>query len=219
MTLFDVSTPAFSEDLATTFRNLDAAANALPENISTQRLDELNDLAQWVAKRPMDQETSLVFICTHNSRRSHMGQIWGQAAAWAYGLDDVRTYSGGTEATQFNPRAIRALRELGVNISENAGRHQVKLQASRPAFEVFSKVYSDEVNPSGDFAAIMTCNDADEACPIVYGAAVRFALPYADPKASDGSLEEASTYQARAMEIGAEIFYVMKRAAELRRAY
>jgi hypothetical protein len=64
----------------------------------------------------------------------------------------------------------------------------------------------------------MTCSDADEACPVVYGASVRFALPYDDPKASDGSLEEASTYQARAMEIGAEMFYVMKRAAELRRA-
>lgn len=219
MTLFDISTPTYEADLANTIRNLDAAAHALPQKVSKQRLMALNDLSHWVAERPIDEQTSLMFICTHNSRRSHMGQIWGQAAAWVYGLEDVRTYSGGTEATQFNPRAIRALRQLGVDISEkNDGRHQVQLQTTRPAFEVFSKVFTDDANPSDDFAAIMTCSDADEACPVVYGAAVRFALPYDDPKASDGSLEEASTYQARAMEIGAEMFYVMKRVAELRRA-
>lgn len=150
-----------------------------------------------------------------------MGAIWAQAAAWHFGLDGVRTFSGGTEATAFNPRAVAALRDLGVRIvptDENGGNmiYQIGLQADRPELEVFSKVYSDPVNPQNDFAAVMTCSDADEACPLVFGADARFATPYEDPKVSDGTPAEAATYRERAMEIGTEMFYVMSRAATLR---
>lgn len=197
---------------------MERAATELPRTLQPERLQELNDLAAWVADR---DEAPCIFICTHNSRRSHMGAIWAQAAAWHFGLDGVRTFSGGTEATAFNPRAVAALRDLGVRIvpvDENSGNmiYQVGLQADSPEFEVFSKVYTDPVNPSEGFAAVMTCSDADEACPLVFGADARFATPYEDPKVSDGTPEEAATYHERAMQIGAEMYYVMSRAAALR---
>ena len=207
----DAMTP--NPNLNATLSNLRAAANELPSQVTPERLAELDALAAWIAVQPTSEEAALIFICTHNSRRSHMGQIWAQAAAYTYGLDHVRTYSGGTEATAFNPRAIRALRKLGVDIAAQGDRHRVQLQADKPSFEVFSKIYSDASNPQSGFAAVMTCSDADEACPLVFGADARFATPYVDPKVSDGTPEEASTYQARALEIGAEMFYVMARAA------
>ena len=195
-------------------------AQALPEELSPERLEDLDAMAAWVALQPKDTPTELTFICTHNSRRSHMGQIWAQAAAWHFGLDDVRTFSGGTEATAFNPRAVRALRELGVaiDVSEEAANpvYTVRLQSGRPSFEAFSKTYSDPANPSEGYAAVMVCSSADQGCPIVYGSAARFAIPYIDPKVSDGKDAEAVTYRARAMQIGTEVFYVMARAAELR---
>ena len=201
-----------------TLIQMERAATELPGKLQPERLQELNDLAAWVAGR---DEANCIFICTHNSRRSHMGAIWAQAAAWHFGLDGVRTFSGGTEATAFNPRAVAALRGLGVRIvpvDENGGNmiYQVGLQADRPEFDVFSKVYSDPVNPSEGFAAVMTCSDADEACPLVFGADARFATPYVDPKISDGTPEEAATYRERAMQIGAEMFYVMRQAASIR---
>ena len=206
--------------LKMTLHEMSLKAQALPEELSPERLEELDAMAAWVANQSRETPTELTFICTHNSRRSHMGQIWAQAAAWHFGLNDVRTFSGGTEATAFNPRAVKALRELGVaiDVSQEAANpvYTVQLQSDRPSFEAFSKTYSDATNPSEGYAAVMVCSSADRGCPIVYGSAARFAIPYIDPKVSDGTDAEAATYRARAMQIGAEAFYVMARAAELR---
>lgn len=208
-------------DLNATLDRFAAAAVDYPRDADPERLAELNALADWIAEQPLDTPTELIFICTHNSRRSHMGQIWAQAAAWHHGLDDVRTFSGGTEATAFNPRAVTALRDLGVGIhTPDPGAanptYQVHLQPERPATTAWSKVYSAPENPQHGFAAVMTCSDADEACPLVFGADSRFAIPYVDPKVSDGTAEESATYRERAEQIGTELFYVMSRAAALR---
>lgn len=208
-------------DLNATIERLAAAAVDYPQTADPERLTELNALAEWIAEQPADTPTELIFICTHNSRRSHMGQIWAQAAAWHHGLDDVRTYSGGTEATAFNPRAVRALRDLGVGIhTPEPGAanptYQVHLQPEQPATTAWSKVYSDPENPQRGFAAVMTCSSADEACPLVFGSDSRFAIPYVDPKAADGTADEATTYRERAEQIGTEMFYVMARAAAAR---
>ncbi len=208
-------------DLAATLEHFDARAAELPQTLEAPRLAELNALAEWIAEQPADSPVELIFICTHNSRRSHMGQIWAQAAAYHHGLDHIRTYSGGTEATAFNPRAVAALRGLGVGLSTEAPDaanplYRVELQPDHAPSTATSKVYSDAMNPQSGFAAVMTCSDADEACPLVFGAAARFALPYIDPKVADGTDEEAATYRERAEQIGVEMSYVMGRAAALR---
>lgn len=206
--------------LKMTLHEMSMKAQALPNELDADRLEELDAMAEWIAEQPTGTATEMTFICTHNSRRSHMGQIWAQAAAWHFGLNDVRTFSGGTEATAFNPRAVRALKELGVTIEvEKDGEnplYTIQLQDERAPFEAFSKKYTDEANPQKDFAAVMVCSSADQGCPLVYGASARFSIPYIDPKVSDGTEAEAATYRARAMQIGAEMFYVMARAAELR---
>ena len=155
--------------------------------------------------------TRLNFICTHNSRRSHLSQIWAQAAAAHYGIDDVQCYSGGTEATAFNPRAVRAMGDVGFIIiksdqSENPIYHVFFSNAQKPLI-AFSKVYSDVYNPQDGFAAIMTCSHADENCPVVVGAATRISLPFNDPKDFDNSPQEMEKYHERVLEIGREICY------------
>ena len=74
----------------------------------------------------------------------------------------------------------------------------------------FSKVYDAPVNPSEGFVAVMTCTQADEDCPYIPGAALRVALPYDDPKASDGSTAEAATYDERCRQIATEMFYLFR---------
>jgi hypothetical protein len=61
----------------------------------------------------------------------------------------------------------------------------------------------------------MTCSSADKGCPLVYGSDARFSVPYVDPKVSDGTPEEAATYDARLRQIGTEMLYVMGHAARL----
>lgn len=156
----------------------------------------------------------LNFICTHNSRRSHLAQIWCATWANAHGLSkQMETYSGGTEATAFHPNAVDALKRCGFEIGaegQDNPTYSVHFSDSAAPIRCSSKTYDDPHNPSEHFMAIMTCSEADENCPIVFGATKRFALTYEDPKASDNSPEEESTYDARCRQIGAEMGYLFQ---------
>lgn len=156
---------------------------------------------------------------THNSRRSHLAQIWAQAAALHYRVPGVEVYSGGTEATAFNPRAVAALRRAGFDIQASADgngsnpRYLVRFGGRSEPLECFSKIYSQPPNPQADFCAVMTCSEADRNCPLVAGATVRIALPYDDPKAFDGNPQESAAYDERCRQIAREMLYVFSQAS------
>ena len=186
--------------------------------ISEERKVLLTQLAEYVVGKVSEGDTAkLTFICTHNSRRSHLSQIWAQTAAAYYGIDKVETFSGGTEATAFNPRAVKALKRDGFPILEGSGDnpiYEVQYSESKMPLQCFSKKYEDPFNPQTGFCAVMTCSSADGACPIVFGAEERISTPYIDPKVSDNTPEEDSTYAARSHQIGTELTWVMKLAKE-----
>lgn len=182
------------------------------------RKEVLNSLADYISEKVKSaQPVNLLFICTHNSRRSHFAQIWAQVAAYYIEIPGVKCYSGGTEATAFNTSAVAALKRTGISVLiTRTGPnpvYQISFDDKFPPVVAFSKTYFDEYNPQEGFAAIMTCSDADEACPHVPGADSRFSLKYDDPKAADGTPEEESVYDQRCREIGTEMFFVFKQAA------
>lgn len=182
-------------------------------NISAERKTELREVAEYVQRKLGDGQTPrLTFICTHNSRRSHMSQLWAAVAAGFYGFENVETFSGGTEATAFNPRAVAALQRAGMLIESDQlatnPHYSVKFASSGMLQTCFSKVYNEQPNPTEHYCAIMTCSQADEACPIVAGADERIAIPYEDPKVADGTLEEAAKYDERSAQIAREMLYL-----------
>lgn len=185
--------------------------------IPAERREGLDMLADFVKERAASgANAELTFICTHNSRRSHLSQLWAATAAWYYALDHVRTHSGGTEATAFNPRAVAAVERAGFHVVKPSGknpRYEVGFTTDRNPEVCWSKVYNNPANPRKDFCAVMTCSEADENCPIVFGALDRISLPYIDPKEADGTPEEAARYDERCLQIAAELFYVMQLAA------
>ncbi len=185
------------------------------DTIPETRREELSVVASYVrAQLASDRAMKFIFICTHNSRRSHFAQLWAQTAAYYYGID-LECYSGGTEATAFNPRAVEAAKRAGFIISggETATNpvYKVKFSGEAPVIVAFSKKYSDQFNPQSDYAAVMTCSDADENCPVVFGAETRFSLTYIDPKESDDTIREAETYDLRCRQIAVEMFFLMLR--------
>lgn len=184
-------------------------------SVPGDRKARLDELAAFVeSQREAGETAKLTFICTHNSRRSHLSQLWAATAAAYYGIDHVETYSGGTEATAFNPRAVAAMKRAGFHIEAGEGdnpRYQVSFSPDAPAQPCFSKKYDDEENPSAGFAAVMTCSHADESCPVVFGAQKRVAIPYVDPTEADDTPEEAATYDARSRQIALEMFYLFSR--------
>lgn len=187
--------------------------------IPEDRKKTLEQISQFVFERLKHQQPiQLMYVCTHNSRRSHFGQIWAKVAADYFNVSLVQTFSGGTEATAFHPHAIHALREAGFEIQAiGNGENPMYSVTFGPDKQIdcLSKLYNDSVNPTHDFAAIMTCSEAEENCPFIPGAILRVATTYDDPKAFDGTPLQAEKYTERSNQIAMECLYVFARVQEL----
>ena len=185
------------------------------ERISDERKRILQPLIEFISSKiSKNEEVRLNFICTHNSRRSHLSQIWAQTMAYYYQIENVFCYSGGTESTAMFPKVADTLANQGFEIlklseTENPV-YAVKFAQNEHAVICFSKKYDDDFNPKSAFAAILTCDSADENCPIVYGAEARIPIKYEDPKKSDGTPEMNETYFNRSLEIAVEMKFVFE---------
>jgi len=201
----------FYPALANTIANLPFAA------ISTERLQLLDEIAVYLQEKISNRkEIRLNFICTHNSRRSQFSQIWAQTAAAYYGIE-AYCYSGGVEVTAFNPRAVAAIQRDGFKVVKKEGENPlyfVFYSEEEDPIVTFSKVVEDAVNATKEFAAVMTCDHADENCPFIPGAEKRFPLRFEDPKAFDDSPLEEKMYSERSHQIGAELFYLFEKVAK-----
>lgn len=200
-------------------RYLDDRANDTP-TIEAGRRSVLEHWAEKMAsQRRSRKRIRLNFICTHNSRRSQLGQVWAYAASRYFGMSFVDSYSGGTEVTACHPNTLTALERAGIGITRGSeaenSHHFARLKPRGAALELFSKVYDDVANPTEDFMALMTCGHAEENCPFVAGASTRISLNYDDPKVSDGTPEQTATYDERCRQIAAEMMYAFKHLNQL----
>ena len=182
------------------------------DSIPEKRKEILEKITAYIQQRKdSNKPISLVYICTHNARRSFFGQIWAQTAASFYGIDNCTTYSGGMEVTRCHPNAINALQNQGFETHSNS-------DSTNPLYEInyggnenllcFSKLFNDSTNPAQDFAAIMVCSDAETNCPFIPEAALRISTTYYDPKEFDGTPLEEEKYLERANQIALECLYV-----------
>ena len=183
------------------------------ESITSERKIILQPLVDYIqSKATNQQEIRLNLICTHNSRRSHLSQVWAQTAAAYYDVKNVFCYSGGTEATAIFPMVSKTLAKQGFEIRTIA-------EGSNPVYSIkyaenehpvigFSKTYDDSFNPRDEFVAIMTCSQADGGCPFIAGAEKRIPIAFEDPKAFDNTPQQAEKYEERSLQIAAEMFYV-----------
>jgi arsenate reductase len=182
------------------------------DSIPTDRKELLKIVSTYIkTKKENKLPINLVYICTHNSRRSHFGQVWAAVAASYYKISNVHTYSGGTEATAFNPNAIKALEKTGFEINNETSdsNAQYKVIFGENFFTTcFSKVYDDAANPQSNFAAIMTCSDAEENCPYIPGVDLRIGTTYDDPKIFDETPLQDEKYLERSNQIALECLYV-----------
>lgn len=181
--------------------------------ISAERKIVLQPLIEYVQNKVnQKQEVRLNFICTHNSRRSHLSQIWAQTMAFHFGIQNIFCYSGGTEATAMFPKVGETLANQGFQIhqlsEETNPVYAVKFDANQHPIICFSKTYFDAFNSKTQFGAIMTCNNADEGCPMVFGAEARFPIKYDDPKAFDGTDLMDTKYAERSLQIASEMYFV-----------
>jgi arsenate reductase (thioredoxin) len=183
------------------------------DQIPSERIKSLTQLAAYISYRiKEDKPVYLNFICTHNSRRSHISQIWAQTAAHFYGHPSITCFSGGTEATAVAENTVKAMQSAGFNIVKiKEGRNPVYsvmyAEGAKP-LHIFSKRFDHPESQVDEFAAIMTCSHADDNCPFIPNASLRLPIKYNDPKAFDGTPEQTEKYNETVHEIGREMFYV-----------
>ena len=181
--------------------------------ISDERKETFQPLVEFVQTKVDKKEAIRInFICTHNSRRSHLSQIWAQVAAAYFEIRNVQCYSGGTEETALFPKVAETLSNQGFNIfkivESNNPIYAIKYDANALPIIGFSKKYDIRFNPSSEFAAVMTCSQADGNCPFIAGAEKRIPITFEDPKTSDNTPEQTQVYAERSLQIATEMFYV-----------
>ncbi len=194
------------------------------DQISNEHKVQLKAVALYIKGRAKaNQPVRVTFICTHNSRRSHLSQVWSATAASYYGVNNVETFSGGTEATAFNPRAIEAIKRAGLKVEKAADknaeakgnpRYAVRFQDTQQPLICFSKVYNEAPNPKANFCAVLTCSKADQECPLVNGSSLRVAIPFDDPKVADNTPEEAAKYDERCAQVCREMLYLFSQVVK-----
>ncbi|MBY5958605.1 protein-tyrosine-phosphatase [Membranicola marinus] len=184
-----------------------------PQTISEERKAILQPLTDFIQLKVLNNEAVRInFICTHNSRRSHLAQVWAQTLAFHFNIKSVFCYSGGTEATALFPMVVKTLKNSGFQInamseSENP-IYSIKYSENTHPIIGFSKRVEDDFNPKSEFAAVMTCDSANEACPFVLGAESRIPITFEDPKIFDDTPQQAEKYQERSLHIATELFHV-----------
>lgn len=187
--------------------------NAFKKAIIT---DDKKNLLHTIAKAIVEEyklknTVHLNFICTDNSRRSQLAQVWCFYAAHYFNLN-VNAFSGGIEVTAFYRNTVKTLQKVGfefqlVDFSHQNPTYQISIKNTHKRILGFSKMYNNPANTE-PFMAITTCTNADVNCPFIPNASYRFHLPFADPKHADKSENQEEIYLQTSQQIAGEIYYI-----------
>tara|TARA_B100000508_G_scaffold141097_1_gene147024 strand:+ start:122566 stop:123165 length:600 start_codon:yes stop_codon:yes gene_type:complete len=181
------------------------------DQIHSDRKRDLEKIGGYIKQ---SDQPNIIFVCTHNSRRSQLSQVWATVAAQYYKLVSAHFHSSGTESTAFHPNAINALKRVGfkIEIEEKAENPVYSINfGSEKTIKSFSKTIDHNSLPESNFAAIMTCGHAEENCPFLPGAELRIPITYEDPKISDGTSKVEKVYDERCKQIAREMLYLIEK--------
>ena len=198
----------------TLFQEIETVIKSLNTNvISQERKDILQPLVDYIQDKVSNKQAIRInFICTHNSRRSHLSQVWAQTLAKYFNIENIFCYSGGTENTALFPMVAETLTNSGFNIETISQGdnpiYSIKYSDNAHPIIGFSKKLDATFNPKSGFAAVMTCSQADGGCPFIAGAEQRIPITFDDPKAFDNTPQQAEKYNERSLQIASEMLYV-----------
>lgn len=186
--------------------------------IDDTRKDLLVKIANKITANYNNGIVNINFICTHNSRRSQLGQVWSFFAADYFNLP-INAFSGGTEVTAFHRNTVKTLTEVGfkfevVEFSHTNPTYKIFFSDDKPPLIGFSKLYDHPENKTPYFV-LTTCNNADENCPFIPEAIERFHVPYIDPKHSDDTDSQDETYLKTSEIIAAQMYYLFNKVKTL----
>ncbi|MCG1037755.1 hypothetical protein [Polaribacter sargassicola] len=180
--------------------------------LNSERRDILLNIANKIIEEYNNNKlVNINFICTHNSRRSQMAQVWAFFAAQYFNLN-INSFSGGTEITSFNRNTIKTLQKASIKFQLDDFSHQnpkylISFKGISKTLLVFSKRYDYKENKT-PFIAITTCDNANAKCLFIPEASRRFHLPFEDPQSSENTELRDKKYLEINEKIAAEIYFI-----------
>lgn len=183
------------------------------DSISVERKSILKNLIQAIQVKIDNKEMiNLIFVCTHNSRRSQFSQIWAQIIADYFRVYSINSYSAGTESTAVYKSVVEVMKKQSLSFKKVGDVvnpiYMFKFDNNSKTVICFSKTLDDDFNPKSEFIAVMTCSEADNGCPNIIGASHRISLPFQDPKKFDGQECELEEYEKTSLLIATEMKFV-----------
>lgn len=190
--------------------------NALKDiDLNEERKLLLSNISDFISNElKLNKTVNLNFICTHNSRRSQLAQVWAHYAIDYFKLNHINSFSGGTEITAFYSNTVKTLQEVGFEFQIKDFSHQnpvyvISAKNMKTNLLGFSKMYNDDLIKK-PFIAITTCSNADENCPVILEAVKRFHLPFTDPKMADNTPNGLEIYKKTSKLIAGEIGFILE---------
>jgi len=181
-------------------------------SISNNRKKKLDDISSKINEYVQnDKELNLLFVCTHNSRRSQFAQVWAHLAINYFGLLNLNSFSCGSEQTIIHKNTIIALESFGFRVQKVKSNITNFYFSENLYVKCFSKTFHHNSLPDNQIISLMTCDDADKNCPFIAGSLSRISLPYNDPKVYDDSSECMAEYKKTSNHIAQEIFYIFSK--------
>lgn len=189
----------------------------LSHSIPASRLTLLDGIIRRLSSLEVNStRTTLLYVCTHNSRRSQFSQVWAEYFARHFNHTNLDIQSCGTEVTACNFRVIYTLRNLGFKINNPGGTNpilEVTYGSELKPITLYSKKIDTCIseNTNDLIIAMMTCDHADQNCPVIPEVKERIQLLYEDPKIKDDTAEEIQRYAERCRQIGEEMCYLFSK--------
>jgi len=172
-----------------------------PEKDKKNLLDDIISKIQ----KSLKITNNIVFLCTHNSRRSQLCQVWGIILSKIYNID-LKFNSAGTEKTEVNKNILYCFSHIGLEVKGN------KIIYEDLSISLHSKLL-DEIQPN-KFISIMTCSDAEKSCPSDSRSIKNISMTYQDPKVFDYKEKEKDEYLKTSKLIAKELNYVLKKLVD-----
>jgi arsenate reductase len=186
------------------------------QRIPAERKHALREIRAYIQQKLNDKQTPhLLFVCTHNSRRSILAEVWATAVGAYYNIPNLQVYSCGTEVTAVHPMVIHTLREENFTISSNSTTgnptYSIGFGEGFAPIETHSMTFDDIPLQNKGFAAVMVCSSASDNCPYIAGTEKRIALPFEDPKAYDEHPDKKQAYLHTGKEIAREMKFAFQK--------
>tara|TARA_Y100001949_G_C15986510_1_gene330879 strand:+ start:2001 stop:2567 length:567 start_codon:yes stop_codon:yes gene_type:complete len=170
-------------------------------NPNQKRKKRLDNIAS-VINENLNKTRSIVFLCTHNSRRSQICEVWGKVFAEIY-RKKININSAGAFKTVVHSQVYESIVKCGLVVD-----NKKEIFFDKKKFKLNSKTIDSLTMKN--FIAVMTCSNAEKSCPNDPRSIRNIKMFFNDPRIYDETDKMSREYLNTTIYIAEELNYIFK---------